>query len=92
MAVAQDLNFFSLSQLSSQEMVRGMPKLKKISDSCTPCINSKEPRRSFPSTAAYRAARALESIYTDLCRPLEPESLGKGQFFLLILDDFSRLT
>ena len=44
------LHYASLSQLSSQEMVKGMTKVGKISDSCMKCINSNQPWTSFPST------------------------------------------
>ena len=51
---------------------------------------SKE-RSSFSSQSSYRAQKPLELIHADLCGPIELETLGGSQYFLLLVDDCTRM-
>ena len=46
----------------------------------------------FSKTSSFRATEPLELIHTDICGPISPPTLGGSRYFLLIIDDFSRLT
>lgn len=54
-------------------------------------MNSKQARSSFLAESSYRASRPLELIHGDICGPIEPHSLRGSRFFLLLIDDFSRM-
>ena len=54
-------------------------------------VTSKQARKSFPSSAKFRASRPLELIHGDLCGPLAPETLGGSKYFLLLVDDCTRM-
>ena len=84
------LNFDSLSQLQKQEMVKGLPTFKKINARCETCIYGKQSREPFP-TSSWRANKCLQLIHSDICGPLET-SLGGCKYFLLFIDDFTRMT
>jgi hypothetical protein len=84
------LNFESLSKLQKQGMVKGLPTFKKENSKCEACIYGKESRESFP-TSSWRANRRLQLVHSDVCGPLQT-SLGGCKYFLLFIDDFSRIT
>jgi len=85
------LNFGSLS-LIKQNMVRGLPFINHLDQLCEGCLLGKQFRMSFPKESISRAKKPLELIHVDVCGPIQPCSLGKTNYFLLFIDDFSRKT
>eukprot|EP00253_Pinus_taeda_P013735 PITA_13735 len=84
------LNFESLSQLQKQGMVKGLPTFKRENAKCEACIYGKQNRESFP-TSSWRANRRLQLVHSDVCGPIQT-SFGGCKYFLLFIDDFSRMT
>src|SRR5579871_1389668 len=41
---------------------------------------------------ASRAMKVLELIHTDICRPMKTTSIGNAKYFMLFIDDYSRMT
>lgn len=85
------LNFKGLKLLGQKGMVTGLPKINSF-DLCESCIYGKQSRKSFPIRKAWRASACLELIHADLCGPMNIESFGGSRYFLLITDDFSRMS
>ena len=71
-------------------MVWGLPHIEHAGELCDSCLAEKQRRLSFPKTAKYRAAEALELVHDDLCRPITPATNGGRRYFLLLVDDYSR--
>ena len=68
--------------------------IKVVEDSnffCEGCAYGKHHRSSFHEKIK-RATKPREIIYTDVCGPMEVESLGKKLYFLAFKDDFSKFT
>lgn len=86
------LNFGDLKLLSTKEMVRGLSPIDPPNQVCEGCLLGKHARNSFPKEATSRATNPLQLIHTDLCGPITPPSLGKNNYFILFIDDFSRKT
>ena len=86
------LNFGGLDLLSKKEMVRGLPSIKHPDQLCEGCLLGKQFRKPFPKESHSRAQKPLELIHADVCGPIKPCSLGKSNYFLLFIDDFSRKT
>ena len=40
----------------------------------------------------WRAKKKLELVYTDLCGPMSTESLSQNKYFMLFIDDLTRIT
>lgn len=58
---------------------------------CVVCCEGKQSRLPFPS-ANHRSEVLLEVVHSDLCGPMESKSLGGARYFLLFVDDASRMS
>ena len=72
-------------------MVKGLPTIHKREELCSSCITSKQTRILFPSSAKYKALRPLQLIHGDLCGPFSPETLDGSKYFLLLVDNCTRM-
>ena len=69
----------------------GLPRSSKFEHKCSCCVAGKHARALFPKATEFRASKPLELVYADLCGPITPSTIRGGKYFLLIVDDFSRL-
>jgi hypothetical protein len=76
--------------LYKKDMVRGLPYINHPNQICEGCLLGKQFKMSFPKESSSRAQKPLELIHTDVCGPIKPRSLGKSNYFLLFIDDFSK--
>lgn len=59
-------------------------------DLCDVCQKGKQARKPF-NNAGTRAKDLLEIVHSDVCGPSPVASMGGARYFLLFLDDFSRM-
>lgn len=85
-------NLQSLKFLSSKNMVKGLPAISEIIGVCEGCQLGKMSRKKFPSGQAWRASKKLELVHTDVCGPMRTPSLDNSKYFILFIDDYSRMT
>jgi hypothetical protein len=86
------LSFNNLIKVSNNQVVRGMPKIIKPSNPiCKHCQHGKQTRVKF-RTKEYSTSRPLEIIHTDLCGPTKSQSLQGNHYFMLLIDDYKRMT
>ena len=85
------LNFHSLKQLNDKRMVEGLPKITQVNQFCDRCLIGKPHRTPFPRTTTYPAKESLDVVHGDLCGPISPMIYGGNRYFMLLVDDFSRL-
>lgn len=57
---------------------------------CEICCEGKQARLPFPS-AGHKSEKLLELVHSDLCGPMETRSIGQARYFLLFIDDFSKM-
>ncbi|CAL9026746.1 unnamed protein product [Prunus brigantina] len=74
-----------------KDMVHGLPTLEEQSGVCEGCQFGKQHRNVFPKEQAQRASKALELVHVDLCGPMRNESVARNRYFMLIIDDFTRM-
>lgn len=57
---------------------------------CEPCVKGKMSRQPYKSRDSIKSKRVLELVHTDVCGPMQTESLGGSKYFVSFIDDFSR--
>lgn len=57
---------------------------------CEICCEGKQSR--LPFSKGTRATEVLQIVHADVCGAMETKSIGGAQYFLLFVDDFSRMT
>ena len=83
----------NLRLLRDQKLVSGMDfQSAKESDFCEGCAHGKQNRASFPKGQASRASEILEIVHSDVCGPMQEDSLGGSRYFVTFIDDKSRFT
>ncbi|CAH2108768.1 unnamed protein product [Euphydryas editha] len=77
-----------------QNAVDGLTLKEKVDitkSTCTICCEGKQARLPFTHVGK-RSTEVLYIIHTDICGPMECESIGGSKYFILFVDDFSRMT
>ncbi|GJY80216.1 retrovirus-related pol polyprotein from transposon TNT 1-94 [Tanacetum coccineum] len=87
------LNFDTINQLTSKDLVDGLPKIKYHKDHlCSACEQGKSKKSSFPSKLVPSTKSKLKLLHMDLCRPMRVESINGKEYILVIVNDYSRYT
>ena len=87
------LNYNSLTLLSQKKMVYGLPTIKKEEHGiCEGCVLGKHHRQPFPKEGSRRAKEVLELVHTDVCGPMSTLSHAQNRYFILFIDDLTRMT
>ncbi|KAM1746866.1 hypothetical protein ACFX11_013456 [Malus domestica] len=73
-------------------MVHGLPSIQENEEICEGCALGKHHRDSFPHGKAWRAKVPLELIHTDVCGPMNTSTQVGNKYFLVFVDDYSRMT
>ncbi|RZB68411.1 Retrovirus-related Pol polyprotein from transposon TNT 1-94 [Glycine soja] len=85
-------NSHALKLLHEKNMMRDLPSIKENNEMCEGCLLGKQHRFPFSTSGAWRAKDLLELIHTDVCGPMRTPSHGNNRYFILFIDDFSRMT
>jgi hypothetical protein len=72
-------------------MVHRLPHIDHIHQRCADYIDTKMKRSPFLSQVKRRAEGLLDLIHGDLCGPITPATPDGKKYYLLLVDDKSRL-
>ncbi|GJS80727.1 retrovirus-related pol polyprotein from transposon TNT 1-94 [Tanacetum coccineum] len=87
------LNFGTINQLTSKDLVDGLPKFKYDKDHlCLTCEQGKSKKATFPPKLVPSTESKLKLLHMDLCGPMMVESINGKKYILVIVDDYSRYT
>ncbi|GJV93132.1 retrovirus-related pol polyprotein from transposon TNT 1-94 [Tanacetum coccineum] len=87
------LNFGTINQLTSKDLVDGLPKFKYNKDHlCSACEQGKSKKASLPPKLVPSTESKLELLHMDLCGPMRVASINGKKYILVIVDDYSRYT
>ena len=85
-------NLKSIQFAQKQELVKDLPNIQVCSEVCEGCQLGKQHRLPFPSSATWRANEKLQLVHSDVCGPMKTTSLNGSKYFILFIDDFTRMT
>lgn len=85
-------NLASIQFAQRKGLVRDLPVIEVCSDVCESCQLGKQHRLPFPISGAWRANEKLELVHSDVCGPMSNPSLSDNKYFILFIDDFTRMT
>jgi hypothetical protein len=85
------ISFDNLINFSKKLVVEGMPKIIKPSNYvCRHSQHGNQTRVRF-KTKEYSSSKPLELVHTDLCGPTRTKSIQGGHYFILFIDDYTRM-
>lgn len=77
--------------MSKTRMAPGLPSINQPGEICSGCLMSKQTRKPFPSQTNFIAKTKVELIHLDLCGPLCPSNPACNRYFMLLVDDYTRM-
>ncbi|GJY20100.1 retrovirus-related pol polyprotein from transposon TNT 1-94 [Tanacetum coccineum] len=87
------LNFGTINQLTSHDLVDGLPKFKYHKNHlCSACEQGKSKKASLPPKLVPSTESKLELLHMDLCGPMRVTSINGKKYILVIVDDYSWYT
>jgi hypothetical protein len=86
------MKFDNLVKNNTKQVVKDIPKTTKPSNTfCKQCQHGKKSRVSF-KTKEYATSKPLELMHTYLCGTTSKKSLQEEIYFVLLIDDYIRMT
>jgi hypothetical protein len=86
------MNFENLFKINRKEIVKETSKISKQENTlCKHCLHGKQTRTKFKSKD-YSTKKSLEIVHTDLSGPTRTKGLNGEQYFILLIDDYTRMT
>lgn len=80
----------TIQSASNQALVEGADLSSVNVGLCDSCVKGKMSRKPFKSAGGIKSQRTLELVHTDVCGPMQVNSLGGCKYFVTFIDDFSR--
>ena len=80
-----------LKKCVENEFVRGID-IEKITELsfCEGCLAGKMCRKPFPTVGEIRSTHKLQLVHSDVCGPMQIQSIGGAKYFLTFIDDYTR--
>jgi hypothetical protein len=86
------MHFDNLVKVNKREAVREMPQITKPTNTlCKHCQQGKQTKTRFKSKE-YSTTKPLEIVHTDLVGPTTTKGLKGERYFMLLVDDYTRMT
>jgi hypothetical protein len=86
------MHFYNLVKFSKREAVREIPQITKLTNTlCKHFQQGKQTKTRFKSKE-YSTTKPLEIVHTDLVGPTTTKGLKGVRYFMLLVDDYTRMT
>ena len=88
------MNFQYIKDIIFKGLVTGINNVGNMSinssdKNCEACVQGKMHHKSFPKKSQSRATKILELVHSDLCGPMQVNSIGGSRYVLTFTDDYS---
>ena len=87
-----NLDFHSLQQLFSKNMVKGLPNIKFSKGECSSCLVDIHLEEKYDKGKSSRSLVVLQLVYMVLAVPFAVTSISQGCYILTFFYEFSRFT
>jgi hypothetical protein len=79
------------NEMVRKEMASGITVPKTVKQSfCEGCVEGKMNRKPFKPVGEIRSTRKLQLVHSDVCGPMNTDSIGGRRYFVTFIDDYSR--
>ena len=80
-----------LKKCVQNELVQGIDieRMTELSF-CEGCLAGKMCRKPFPTVGEIRSTRKLQLVDSDVCGPMQTQSIGGAKYFVTFIDDYIR--
>jgi hypothetical protein len=86
------IHFHNIFNISKKQVIREIPKITKPTNTmCKHCQHGKKTKVEF-KTKEYSMTKPLEVVHIDLCGPMRTKGLDGEQYFMLLIDNYTRMT
>lgn len=83
----------AIKTMNKGNLIKGMKLIDcGIKMQCETCMEAKSTRLPFPKKSQSSSKAILDLIHTDVCGPMQTESIGKKRYILTMIDDYSKYT
>ena len=88
------LGYDNVNKLISKSMVEGIDinPNEQFDQNCDGCAIGKQHKHPFSERNESEANDLLELIHSDVCGPMNIDSMGSSRYFVTFIDDYSRYT
>ncbi|GJX89635.1 retrovirus-related pol polyprotein from transposon TNT 1-94 [Tanacetum coccineum] len=87
------LNFDTINQLTSHDLVDGLPKFKyRKNHLCLACKQGKSRKASLSPKLVLSTESKLKLLHMDLCGPMRVASINGKKYILMLVDNYSQYT
>jgi hypothetical protein len=76
--------------MKKHDSVKGVPQFTDFPSNCSACQFGKQSRKPFQKST-WRSTQKLQLIHTDVAGPLSTPSIKGSRYYILFIDDFSRM-
>ena len=77
--------------IKKHSAVKGVPPFTDHLPNCNACQFGKQNMKPFLKST-WRSTQKLQLIYTDVSNPLRTPSLKGSRYYILFIDDFTRMS
>lgn len=80
----------TIRRANSESLVTGADLSDVSTSICEPCVKGKMARKPYKPVGGIKSQRVLELVHTDVCGPMQNNSIGGSRYFVSFIDDYSR--